>query len=66
MYVGLALMAFGSLAIYRTWTTLWFVAQVPVLVVRARREEALLADVFGERWRRYASRVPRWIPTSRT
>jgi protein-S-isoprenylcysteine O-methyltransferase Ste14 len=62
MYLGLTLMALGSLAIYRTWTTAWFVAQLPVLVVRARREEVLLEEAIGERWRQYASRVPAWLP----
>lgn len=62
MYLGLALLAVGSLAIYRTWTTLLFVAQLPVLVVRARREETLLETAFGDRWREYAAAVPAWLP----
>lgn len=65
MYLGLALMAFGSLALYRTWTTAWFVVQLPVLAVRARREETLLEEVFGDEWRHYAARVPPWLPTAR-
>lgn len=62
MYAGLALAAVGASLVYRTWTTLAFVAQVPVLVARARREDRLLERTFGERWRTYARRVPAWLP----
>lgn len=62
MYLGLALAAAGALAVYRTWSTLLFVVQLPVLLVRAHREEALLAVTFGAAWRRYARRVPAWWP----
>jgi protein-S-isoprenylcysteine O-methyltransferase Ste14 len=62
MYLGLALAAIGALAVYRTWSTLLFIVQLPVLQVRARREEELLAVTFGAAWRRYARRVPAWWP----
>jgi protein-S-isoprenylcysteine O-methyltransferase Ste14 len=62
MYLGLALAAIGALAVYRTWSTMLFVLEVPVLVVRARHEEELLARTFGEAWDRYAARVPAWLP----
>jgi protein-S-isoprenylcysteine O-methyltransferase Ste14 len=62
MYAGLALAAVGASLVYRTWTTLAFVAQVPVLVARARREDRLLEHTFGEGWRTYARRVPGWLP----
>jgi protein-S-isoprenylcysteine O-methyltransferase Ste14 len=62
MYLGLTLAALGALAVYRTWSTLLFVLQVPVLAVRAHREEELLASTFGEAWQRYAARVPAWLP----
>jgi protein-S-isoprenylcysteine O-methyltransferase Ste14 len=65
MYLGLALAAIGALAVYRTWSTLLFVIQLPVLVVRARREEALLARRFGEAWEAYARRIPAGLPFSR-
>jgi protein-S-isoprenylcysteine O-methyltransferase Ste14 len=62
MYLGLSLAAVGALALFRTWSTLLFVAQVPVLVVRARREDGLLASTYGDAWRRYADRVPFLFP----
>jgi protein-S-isoprenylcysteine O-methyltransferase Ste14 len=62
MYLGLALAAVGAIAVYRTWSTLLFVIQLPILVVRARREEELLARTFCEEWSRYAARVPAWLP----
>jgi protein-S-isoprenylcysteine O-methyltransferase Ste14 len=65
MYAGLALAAIGALCLYRTWTSVWLVAQVPVLVARARREEALLARVHGAQWHRYAASVPAWLPAAR-
>lgn len=64
MYLGLNLAALGSLLLYRTWATTALVVMTPVLVVRARREDALLERVFGDRWRRYAARVPAWLPRS--
>jgi protein-S-isoprenylcysteine O-methyltransferase Ste14 len=62
MYVGLALAAVGAMAVYRTWSTLLFVLQLPVLEVRARREDELLARAFNGQWSRYAARVPAWLP----
>jgi protein-S-isoprenylcysteine O-methyltransferase Ste14 len=62
MYLGLMLAAIGALAVFRTWTTVLFVVQLPVLVIRARREDRLLAATFGQPWRRYAAAVPGWRP----
>jgi protein-S-isoprenylcysteine O-methyltransferase Ste14 len=62
MYMGLMLAAVGALGVYRTWSTALFVIQLPVLVIRARREDELLARTFGEAWNRYAARVPAWLP----
>jgi len=52
----------GALGLYRTWTTLLFVAQLPVLVVRARREDEALEMKFGAKWLAYRDRVPPWRP----
>jgi hypothetical protein len=65
MYAGLMLAAIGSVGLYRTWSTVLFVSQLPVLVIRAKREEELLARTFGEAWERYAARVPPWLPRLR-
>lgn len=62
MYTGLAIAAVGGLLLYRTWTTVVFVGLLPVLAVRARREEAALAERFGAAWAAYRDRVPAWLP----
>ena len=62
MYIGLILSALGSLLIYSTWTTLLFAFFAPFILVRARREEAALAEEFSEKWREYCQRVPAFFP----
>lgn len=61
MYVGLAVAAVGALLLYRTWTALAYVTALPILVVRARREDEVLANAFGPDWEVYRGRVPAWI-----
>ena len=65
MYFGLMLAAVGSLLMYTTWTTLFFVCFAPFLCVRARREETALAAEFGEQWEEYCERVPAFFPHSK-
>ena len=65
MYAGLILASLGSLLIYHTWTTLLFACFAPVLIFRARREEATLAAEFGEQWQKYCSHVPGFLPKLR-
>lgn len=65
MYLAVLLAAWGSLLLYQTWASLGFAVMMLGLVVRARREERVLEDEFGERWREYAGRVPAWIPRLR-
>jgi len=65
MYAGLMIAAVGALVLYRTWTTLAYVAGLPVLIARARREDEVLADRFGAEWEAYRDRVPAWIPRPR-
>ena len=62
MYTGLILAAFGSLLLYFTWTTLYFACFSPFMLVRAYREEKVLADEFGEQWQIYRKRVPPFFP----
>jgi protein-S-isoprenylcysteine O-methyltransferase Ste14 len=35
---------------------------VPMMYVRARKEDALLAQAFGEAWREYAGRTGMFLP----
>ncbi len=65
MYAGIILAAFGSLLLYHTWTTVMFACFAPLLVFRARREEAALAVEFGEQWQAYCRRVPAFFPRIR-
>ena len=62
MYVGLILAAMGSLLIYVTWTTLVFACLAPLVLLRAVREEAVLAEEFGTQWQSYRRRVPALLP----
>lgn len=65
MYLGVMLAAFGALLIFRTWSMVFYALTSLGLIVRARREEDLLATEFGEQWTLYRDRVPGWIPRSR-
>jgi protein-S-isoprenylcysteine O-methyltransferase Ste14 len=64
MYVGGIMAELGALLIYRTWATLLITVNAPLLPIRARREEELLAAHFGAEWEEYAHEVPMW-PTRR-
>ncbi len=65
MYLAVNIAALGSVLLYRTWATLAFAVLMLGLVVRARREEYVLAQEFGQEWREYAARVPAWLPRLR-
>lgn len=65
MYLAVILAGFGGLLIYRTWAMLAFVVSMSGLGIRARREEQVLAEEFGEEWKVYAQQVPAWIPRLR-
>lgn len=62
-YVGFVLILAGFLL---QWPTLLTVAMFPVLVAMyawlARREEADMERAFGDAWRQYAARTPRFLP----
>ena len=62
MYAGLMLAGLGSLLIYFTWTAFFSAVFAPLIMLRARREEAALAEEFGEEWRTYCKRVPAILP----
>ena len=65
MYIGLLLAAWGSLLIYATWTTAYFAVAAPAVLMRSRREEAALAEEFGEQWQEYCRRVAAFLPRLR-
>jgi protein-S-isoprenylcysteine O-methyltransferase Ste14 len=65
MYLGVLLAAGGALLLYRTWAMLVYGASVLVVLVRARKEDALLAEEFGDAWEIYRKKVPGWVPRIR-
>ncbi|HOZ37566.1 MAG TPA: isoprenylcysteine carboxylmethyltransferase family protein [Anaerolineaceae bacterium] len=65
MYLGLILAGFGSLLIFKTWTSLFFALFSPLVAFRAKREEQALAAEFGEQYLDYCSQVPGWFPRLR-
>jgi protein-S-isoprenylcysteine O-methyltransferase Ste14 len=62
MYAGVILTGWGGLLIYQTWAMAIFAFLMLGLVFRGRREEELLAEVFGPDWEAYCSRVAGWFP----
>lgn len=63
IYIGFVLVYFGlAIALTSVWI---LVLLMPVLVILHRgvvlREEAYLEWKFGDAYRRYAERVPRWL-----
>jgi protein-S-isoprenylcysteine O-methyltransferase Ste14 len=62
MYLGVLLAAVGALLIYRTWAMIVYALSSLVVIVRAHREEELLANEFGSEWEKYRHEVPMWLP----
>lgn len=65
MYLGVIATGTGGFLLYRTWAALCFAVIMLGLVIRARREEKMLAREFGAEWQAYVSRVPAWLPRLR-
>jgi protein-S-isoprenylcysteine O-methyltransferase Ste14 len=65
IYVGVLLAAWGSLLIYATWTTVYFAVFGPLVLLRSKREEAALAEEFGEQWQVHCKCVPAFLPRRR-
>jgi protein-S-isoprenylcysteine O-methyltransferase Ste14 len=65
MYLGIMMTSLGGLFFYRMWTFLFLSIVFLGLVMRARHEEIVLADEFGEQWETYCQQVPAWIPQFR-
>ena len=63
MHLGYWLVLLGVTLIYQTWTPLLFLVMgIASFYRRARREDAALAERFGEEWRAYATRTKFLIP----
>ena len=62
-YIGFIVVMFGFLL---QWPTLITLVMFPILAVSyvrlAHREEREVEAEFGDEWRAYAARTPRWIP----
>ena len=63
-YTGLFLILFGEGIVH--WPTLFSVSLFPIIVLAysllARHEERQVIERFGEEYRNYQQRVPRFIP----
>lgn len=62
MYLGILLTGLGGILLYRTWTLVFIALTGMGLVLRARREEQVLAAEFGQAWQDYCLRVPVFSP----
>jgi protein-S-isoprenylcysteine O-methyltransferase Ste14 len=62
MYVAVIAAGAGGFLIFRTWSMLLFALSMFGLILRARREESVLAEEFGAAWESYRERVPSWLP----
>jgi protein-S-isoprenylcysteine O-methyltransferase Ste14 len=62
MYLAVILAAFGALLIFHTWAMVLFSVLSLGVILRARREERLLGEEFGEEWENYKQYVPGWLP----
>lgn len=66
MYLGVILAALGATLIFRTWAMILFAITAISVIFRARHEEALLAERFGEAWDDFHAQVPGWLPFGRS
>jgi protein-S-isoprenylcysteine O-methyltransferase Ste14 len=63
MYSGWWLALLGAILIYRTWILVLLLAfSILVFARRARLEERVLAERFGEEWQAYAASTKSLIP----
>jgi protein-S-isoprenylcysteine O-methyltransferase Ste14 len=62
MYLAFITAVIGGNLLFHNWTTLALLPFPLVLIRRASHEERLLESEFGDEWRGYASRVPKWFP----
>jgi protein-S-isoprenylcysteine O-methyltransferase Ste14 len=63
MYFGSWVFILGLLMLYPMWVILMLaVSMLAAFFMRARREEAVLAERFGSVWKEYTKRTTRFIP----
>lgn len=62
MYFGFLVMITGGLLLYRTWTVVLIALCWPVFLKRARVEEQVLEQAFGDEYLDYKRRVPWMFP----
>jgi protein-S-isoprenylcysteine O-methyltransferase Ste14 len=62
MYLGVIFAAVGAFIIFRTWAMAIYMPTSLFITLRAKREEHLLAQEFGEEWDTYVRKVPGWFP----
>ena len=66
MYMAVILAGWGGLALYRTWTMLFFAVIMLGLLFRGRKEEEALAQAFGTQWEIYDTAGSRLDPSPRS
>lgn len=62
MYLGVLMTAAGAFLLFRTWAMLVYSLSALAVILRARREDELLAEEFGPQWQTYANQVAGWLP----
>ncbi|MHB1132027.1 MAG: methyltransferase family protein [Chloroflexota bacterium] len=65
LYLAGILAEVGALLLFRNWAMALVALNGPTLILRARREEELLAAEFGQQWEEYKARVPMLLPRPR-
>lgn len=65
MYLGIACGALAGLLLYRTWTFVFVLASLVAIARKARMEDRLLAEAYGEAFASYRDGVPAWAPRLR-
>jgi protein-S-isoprenylcysteine O-methyltransferase Ste14 len=66
MYTGFWMALAGLALAYRTWAVLiLLLMELAIFYRRAGREEATLAETFGDEWRAYTAHVPKFVPRLR-
>lgn len=62
MYLGVILTALGATLIFHTWAMILFMVTAISVIFRARQEERVLAERFGDAWDDFQAQVPGWLP----